>query len=158
MNEHIKQQPSDNSLQPTERQFVIAAIEGMEAAAKIADDEADYLAKLPRYGCPGASLEYKARGETARKIARQIRAALAAMHQRPIHADVTDIVGLAIEEAWNASNSLPPIQLSPDERDGLARAALAQFDTLPKGRDAKLGSVRSKGSAVAEPCAQGPKS
>lgn len=39
--------------------------------------------------------------------------------------NILDRVGLAIEEAWNLSQALPPIELTPEERRILGRAAVA---------------------------------
>lgn len=45
----------------------------VEQCAQVADEERKRLNRLPRYGCPGASQQYRVQAETAAKIADTIR-------------------------------------------------------------------------------------
>lgn len=46
----------------------------VEEAAGVAKAEAERIAQLPRYGCPGAAAQYRTTAETARRIETAIRA------------------------------------------------------------------------------------
>lgn len=52
-----------------------------------------------------------------------------------IRAEAFEQAGMALQQAWDASETLPPIDFSPDEREYLARAVL-NLSSTPFG-DAK---------------------
>jgi hypothetical protein len=102
----------------------------IEAAAQIADAEADYLNRLPRNGCPNAENIYRVKADTARSIAGKIRALEAA---RPSCArDDVELIAAALWASGGyilgAYNDAPETPLKERHRQ-MARDAIAALSS-----------------------------